>query len=862
MEQDLGLQKLQISDPVAAPPPPPPFKEYYSTSDTVHSPPLPPGITIDGKAWEQDDMSEVSTPVSARPVSVRNLAVTPRNSARPARFIKADQPLQHPAAAQIPAELQPVQRLHDLYRNKVYIEGYLFKKNETVGKRTMSEEQPWIKSYVELSGPVLTVWDAETEEGTDVTPQYINIADSVIMLNEHGIIVLRTAGSARYLLDVADQDVRTRDRWVRAMRLSCFEGARIHEIYTKKFIMRHRVVEQDGEEEDLLAKPKSKMEGYLQVRFSGVNEWQKYWVVVSDRRDEKKLFGKKSVPSRGQLMFYETKKAKQPIMTIVNVVQAYTLYPDSPQLVDLSTLIKVDGSIGAVAAATEESEEALTPTSVLMMTTNNSELVEWLIGVYDAFKLYGRPSQLLRDPTNTSSLSFGEIVTSPRLFLEVPELEAVDVQTESARQNNEAFVNIMLNKMRQHMNRPGNATPPQPPPTAGGMGPRAISMPQIAGNRGAIRNPRLRTVSADQEPGNVPRASMMPSSMSMGRLSTLPPSPMQPAGQRMQPSRNTMLPGGGGGRGGKVVYNSDDSEEEEDNDAEEDSDDDDDSVFGQKTTTTASSALKKPSEATGSSFSLTLPTSEQDSRSLSAEVEQLLKAREKEEELPESPPKDQQDKENKNTKRRVQPTASDSEDSDDDDDDRNQQNSDEEDEEDDQESTRYTPHRPTSRWPQQPPQNLRASAMPPMMGQQQQHAMGGHPQEFIDDEYPPDAYGMPQQQQPYHYPAMVDEDGPIIPQLGENFANPHSLLGSVRPEHISARDMAEHAKATGQPLVDIPYKPPEPRAGLVGMISQIEQTKKEHSKGRLLEQERERMMLERERERYLMEQRQSMMVSS
>ncbi|RCH81798.1 hypothetical protein CU098_004095, partial [Rhizopus stolonifer] len=102
------------------------------------------------------------------------------------------------------------------------------------------------------------------------------------------------------------------------------------------------------------------------------------------------------------------------------------------------------------------------------------------------------------------------------------------------------------------------------------------------------------------------------------------------------------------------------------------------------------------------------------------------------------------------------------------------------------------------------------------------------------------------------YPAT--EDGPVIPQLGDHFATQNSLLDTFKPDYPSARDQEGYARATGQPLIQVPNKPPEPRSGLVGMISQIEHEKKqkEANKGRLLDKER---ILERERERYMMEQR-------
>jgi hypothetical protein len=104
---------------------------------------------------------------------------------------------------------------------------------------------------------------------------------------------------------------------------------------------------------------------------------------------------------------------------------------------------------------------------------------------------------------------------------------------------------------------------------------------------------------------------------------------------------------------------------------------------------------------------------------------------------------------------------------------------------------------------------------------------------------------------------LEDEDGPVIPQLGDNFATQNSLLDTFRPDHPSARDQEGYARATGQPLIQLQNKPPEPRAGLVGMISQIEHDKKVKDANKSHRYTMDPM--EKERERYLMDQRTQMM---
>ncbi|KAI9322827.1 hypothetical protein BX666DRAFT_662239 [Dichotomocladium elegans] len=824
---DIGFENLKISDRHHDP-----ASENELPSHQIHSGSHmmtgPPGIQVEGVIWddgayqeEDDDDQPLSQQQGApRPLSVRNQAAVQINSMRPARFIKADHQATHPAAGSVPPEMQPVQHLYELFLAKTYMEGYLYRKNES--KRP--DHEAWIRSYVELSGPVLTMWDADQEEG-EVLPHYLNISDASAELNDQGNISLKAGGANRYLFEVDHGDERiVLDWWLRAIRLSIFEGSRIHEIYTKKIIMRHKNAGEDGnDDEDLLAKPIPKMEGFLQVRFGGGNDWQKYWVVVSDRRDSKKLFGKKSVPSRGQLMFYESKRSKQPIKTLTNISQAYTIYPETPQLIDMATLLKADGVVGA-----NEDGEGGQPASVLMMTSSTRELVQWLVGVFDAFKLYGRPSQLLRDPTNPNSLNFGESVPGYRLFLEIEDLGPMDVHEDTMAKNRVTMTNAMFNKFKQ----PGAAAG-QTGQSSGGMGVRTNSMPQIAQMQSlpaGSQTSRQRAVSADTEPkmGN----------SGISHASMYGVQPPQPAGQpsmmqHQQQQRTSAMPPRT--QGGKIIYASDDSDEE-DEEVDDSEDDDDDSVFGDSKPQRSPTNANLPVPTTsGTSYPAT-STSEIRTNS---DRESRISDRSSRNSDRISDVVDTK----KSPRLKVNPSPSLS-------------GSDDESEEDNDDESdisdgEYMPHQPKSRFAHSSHMNNASSsrlntAMPPPEDEMTSYDIDQQQHQQMMDMYGYHGY----QQQQY---LAVDEDGPIIPQLGEDFANPNSLLGSVRNDHgASIRDQAEYAKATGQPLIQVAQKQTEPRGGLVGMISQIEHEKKDH-KNRRLEAERERMM---ERERFMAQQQQ------
>lgn len=529
---------------------------------------------------------------SSRPISVRNIAEV-NNPARPAQFVKpaASQSTSLNGVGTIPSDMQDIQTLYEHFQRKVYMEGYLNRMHDLTAEGRVSTDRTWVSRYVELCGPVLMLWDAnmvntiaaaddnEQQQQHERLPEYMNITDAHVegLPDQPLLFSVNSAGANRFYFQAPDQP--TAAKWICAIRLACFEGARIHEIYTRRFISRSAY-------SDILLKRPSKVEGWLQVRLPGDTGWKKYWAVVTDRRIEKKLFGKKSVPTRGQLMLYETKKAKHPVKSIVNVVQAYTVYPESPQLIDHATLMKVEGNIYSVSPTTGEQQLFRSSAGVLVMATDARVLVQWMVGTFDAFKLYGRPSKLLDDPNSIQSLNFGEPaygMKNPQLFLDLADVMHVNVLGETLLDNKVAFAAILENKQRTTRNRQsvGNM-----------MGPRTNSMPLIAGIQtgGAPvpgpaspinnNNMRRRTLSNTHLPQQHQPSLASPSST---RLSTIPQ-----GRSRMQQQHHT--------------YASDDSSEEEDEEDEEEDEEssEDDSVLH----------IKKPSATHVQQQSSTTHTSE------------------------------------------------------------------------------------------------------------------------------------------------------------------------------------------------------------------------------------------------------------
>ncbi|CEP11601.1 hypothetical protein [Parasitella parasitica] len=791
-----------------------------------------------------------------RPVSIRNLA-TCLSSTKPSNFVKPAAP--QPNSSIVPQDMRVIQSLYENYSQKVYFEGYLYKKNDlTVDGKSYGDPQ-WSQWYVELCGPALILWETLADENESVMPQYINITDSNVDIigrtgepGRENVFSLNSAGANRYLFDVPDYN--TLINWVCAIRLSCFECSKLQEIFTLGFLSRSAY-------SDVLSKPMNKMEGFVQVRFSGTTEWQKYWVVVSDKKEEKKLFGKKSVQSRGQLMFYESKKAKCPVLTMVNVVQTYILYPESPQAIDLVTMFKVEGSTFTVKSG-DEQQIATSCNSALIMASSPKELVQWIIGTYDAFKLYGRPTRLNDDPSNINSLNFGEPRGDvPRLFLEVPEVSHIDFTEENLLDNKAQFAGILLGKMQQQSRQHA------PPPMHRQSQQAAGLTHQIPAGAPMYNKQLSQGTSANSSQSSFIRSPV--------------PQTTQQQQQKQQRNAPTTI---------RKVYASDEgSDDDDDEEDDEEEDSDHDSIFNNR----------NPKLQTKESLSLpTLTTSEDDgfASSILGDIEKkkappvALEASIPTDSTP-SPP--QPFKQNLP----LDPASSTSLPI-------NEKTSTNEDEFGLSDSEVEEPSQVPATTAKRPKPKM-AKTQVSLSGsdteeeaadnasysgsdnddnvpihqqyQQQQQQQRLQQQQYMDYNGFQYQQGQPQwdsasmygganmMEQHHHYfdehgYPIVDEDGPIIPQLGDRFATQNSLLDTYRPDRASAHDQEGYARATGQPLIQVPNKPPEPRAGLVGMISQIESEKKqkESSKNRFGELERDRM-LERERERYMMEQRSQMM---
>lgn len=237
--------------------------------------------------------------------------------------------------------------------------------------------------------------------------------------------------------------------WVNGIRLASWEKVRLEEIYTGSLVRARlgAVSAQQatsgpggapGDVEMTIKSPLTKggrMEGYVKARFMGTTEWKKCWLVLTDkgaegaavttdanadtasvtsqrssfwsklRGDRSSIMGSSSTPSLadtglsrvevppgsngapGLACFYESKKHKKPFATLAYAAHAFAVYPSRPELVEGSSLFKVEGSFPLSTTMSATNRNRQTGWVMIMPELDgntskgaNAEMMKWCIG--------------------------------------------------------------------------------------------------------------------------------------------------------------------------------------------------------------------------------------------------------------------------------------------------------------------------------------------------------------------------------------------------------------------------------------------------------------------------------------------------
>lgn len=231
------------------------------------------------------------------------------------------------------------------------------------------------------------------------------------------ILSVSTAAHNKYLFHF--DSYHALSQWTAGIRLAMFEQTSLSEAYTGALIAGKG--KQLNNIRAILDRQCAVYDDWVRVRFGAGAPWRRCWCVVSppDQKEYAKLqkSAKKAGPYdrpvvlKGDIKFYDTNKIKKktkPIATVKDAYSCFAIYPQSKQLIDHSTLVKIEGKV-TIHADPDRTTEAF----VFVMPETRPAILgfeimlQYLFPVFDTFNLYGRPKKLVADVLDTRGLMFG-----------------------------------------------------------------------------------------------------------------------------------------------------------------------------------------------------------------------------------------------------------------------------------------------------------------------------------------------------------------------------------------------------------------------------------------------------------------------
>lgn len=432
----------------------PPLQPWLSNGSNSprHGPLLMPGapspalsahrIVPNGGSCHSLPLPGMLTP-NSRKGSVQSLSALPRTS-----------PGFRGAPLGQTSDTESVLKQFDVYHGKVYLTGQLQKKNELGLDGFKLPGEQWSAYHAELIGSKLRLKPMAGASGPRGQEEELSVEEAAVEMQDGpngGTFTINWLGANKAILQPvqkvslgAPEVGSSCQDWVCAIRLSCYECSRLQEIYTSTLLRQPRFRDQVA---GTIEGP-TKAEGTLRVKFWAGGDWQQLYVVVSDQRGDeikKKKQGKvlQAAPIRGQIHFFENSRSKKPFISMYNVSQAYAVCP-SRSSVDASKQnkteevgslnIKLEGDVvlqrenlspprkgffstPPVPSPLASDLQALLPTGrstfAMIQVADPSERTRFLLGVSEAFRIYGKPGPLLFDsPTDPSAMNFGCMASS------------------------------------------------------------------------------------------------------------------------------------------------------------------------------------------------------------------------------------------------------------------------------------------------------------------------------------------------------------------------------------------------------------------------------------------------------------------
>ncbi|KAI0783662.1 hypothetical protein C8Q75DRAFT_430290 [Abortiporus biennis] len=463
-------------------------------------------------------------------------------------------------------EIRSIVGLTLAHQRKIYYSGPMVRKVERQPDgQKHTKDGGWRKVWAQLGGTSLSIWDMKeieeaSKQGKQVPPQYINITDAFVQAvgnisiptnspatppeKYSHVFSLNTAGLNLLLFSCPSPEVMI--GWISALRLAAWEKSRLEEIYTAHLIR----ITMNGGRDVPTTLTKGHMEGWVRVRLAGQTDWKLLWMVISAgsgsqpdaasttlvdnttggsatatrKRRMSNFFGMDKSPTRRDsfgsparpiIHFYNSQKnkdKKKPVITFYNLLQAFAVYPERPEFISRSTLMKLEGTFGdeeAVGTMINREGWLLVMPELEGGNTRASEMLKWLIGIHDAFELYGRPRPYSWDPRDPRSMMFAYPIGPNKdlLFLDPKLSESLDPRDDRTSSIRGRFQQILWSRMREPNLE--KAAPPLP----GDQPPLLPPIPSVSSQEsstrsatGALQLPPLEFEREQPQPSDAPRS--------------------------------------------------------------------------------------------------------------------------------------------------------------------------------------------------------------------------------------------------------------------------------------------------------------------------------------------------------------------
>lgn len=358
--------------------------------------------------------------------------------------------------ANVPKELVPIVTLINCQNARVYHKGQLYlniEKNDDALEQDLS--------YQLVDGLVKGNQVILYKEGLESTfkPISINLLEaSVKIIASENSLILSSSNKLAYHLKFPE--LRFLQQWLSSIKLSNFEFTKLNESYTASLLSSKATLLSDLHV--LMAETRFQNEEWCNIKFSKNSNWIKCFCVITPC-DKKR----KNQYKTGTIQFYTSSRAaKKHLICSINTVEScFAVYPNHVDLIDDSTLLKLNGDV-TVFNLGMQFDDMETPSSPISRTNsiksqspgpnsrsrsnsnargnhlrstsissigssksmkgwniNNTSLyilprphnavknfetlIRYLIPLYDSFLLYGRPKRLVAEKFDSSSLLFG-----------------------------------------------------------------------------------------------------------------------------------------------------------------------------------------------------------------------------------------------------------------------------------------------------------------------------------------------------------------------------------------------------------------------------------------------------------------------